>query len=489
VAPGIPRSLLLSQPARVLAAIVVLGFLATRSAADMYHKDDQTAQAPVDNGPSLSDKTSDSFEKLQPLIDAKQWDAAVSLLDSMAAAVDASTYQGGYDTAMILDTKAKILVEADRMGEAIAPWEAVLALCQKHPSYFYLKQIADIIHYLSQIYSQQASAVKLTPGPDLAERQALQRDYFEKSVGYMKRWLKDNPKATQDDELYYADMLFNLSSTTTGDAAAQLLTEAEQAAQRGLHMALHPRDDLYYLEAVAAEQKGDLPKAADYLELLVTHKPDSKVYLPQLMTIYLTLAEGSKDKEKTRDYYMRAINSIERAQAHGLMNDQKTNLNLVTIYFDMGQFGQATELLSAGLKNGSIEPAERNWEVLAYSYQQVNENVQAINAYKDAEALYPENGQIDYSIGQIYSQMDDLANAYQYYVAAARKGHVTNAYAVYELIAFSAYELQKFKEALQACDDAAKLPDAEKDTQLPQLRTAIEDKIKEQERSKAPEAS
>ena len=474
---GLSRFIPTRPAVRVLAGLAILGLAAPRSHADMggFHDTDANADqnqaAPTsDGGPSLSEPISDQFEQLKPIVDAKQWAAAINLLDRAAATVDPTTYQGGYDTAMILDTKAKILVEWDHMGDAIAPWEETLRLCSKHPSYFYKQQISDIIHFLSQIYAQQATTIKVTAGPDHDENLRRQHDYFDKAIAYMKRWVGSNAKVTQDDQLYYADMLFNMASLSTGETAAGLLNQAEVEAQKGLRLAIQPREDLYYLVAAAAEQKGDLPKAAEYLELLITRKPESKVYSQQLMSIYLSLADNTKEKFRARDYYTRAINAIERAQARGQMTDQRTNLNLVTIYYDMGQFSKATELLSVGLKNGAIDPAIRNWQVLAYSYQQVNENVKAIEAYLEAEKLFPDEGQLDYSIGQIYALMDDLPNAYKYYVTAVHKGHLGSAYPVWVNIAYYAYEMAK-------------------DTQLPLLRQAIEDKIRDRDHAKAAAAA
>ena len=479
--------------ARLVAGIALAALPAARLSADMggFHDDAVSSgkdgsNGPVDNGPSLSDKVSAQFEELKPLIDAKDWPGALALLGTMEASVDATTYQGGYDTAMILDTKAKLLVQVDRFEEAIPPWEATLALCAKHPSYFYQSNVNDIVHYLAQIYTQVGSSIKTGPGPDLAERQERQRAYIEKAVVYMRRWLATNPRINQDDQLSLADMLFNLAATSTGTSVDSYLTQAAEEAHKGVLMAVHPRDELYYIEAAVAEQKGELAKAGEILELLVLHKPESKNYPPQLMQIYLNLAENTKDHSESKKYYIRAINTIEKAQSRGLMTDQKDNLNLVTIYYDLGQFGRATELLSAGLRNGGIDPIFSNWQILAYCYQQINENVQAIDAYKDAAKLFQDNGDIDFAIGQIYTSMDNPQDAYPYYVSALQKGHVSNIYATYMNVAYAAYEIQKYAEALKACDAAKNYPEAKRDSELEQLRDAIASRIKELSDSKAP---
>ena len=98
------------------------------------------------------------------------------------------------------------------------------------------------------------------------------------------------------------------------------------------------------------------------------------------MAAYLTLAgNNEKDKAKSHAYYARAILSLERAQEHGVLKDPKNNYNLVSMYYSVGQFATATELLSAGLRNNTINSTEQNWRILAYCYHaQINENDKAI---------------------------------------------------------------------------------------------------------------
>src|ERR1019366_3549793 len=97
-------------------------------------------------------------------------------------------------------------------------------------------------------------------------------------------------------------------------------------------------------------------------------------YWQQLEGLYLNLAgTAEKDEAKMKKYYTQAINVVERAQAHGFMTTPKDNYNLVTIYYTVGQFGKATDLLYKGLKNGTIDSDIKNWELLASSYQQINE--------------------------------------------------------------------------------------------------------------------
>ena len=167
------------------------------------------------------------------------------------------------------------------------------------------------------------------------------------------------------------------------------------------------------------------------------------------------------------------------------MRTPKDNYTLVGLYFNVGQFGKATELLHNGLKNGTIETVQSNWELLAYSYQQVDKPFQAIEALKEAAKHFPKSGQIDYQVAQIYYSLEKPQEAYQSLVSAVAKGHLDKPYAVYNFQAYVAYELTKFDEAQIAVDKAIASPGSEKEPQLPRLKQAIEDALKERELLKA----
>jgi len=460
---------------------ILAGVLALALPAALPAQDANAPKAP----PSLDEKTSEAFGNLKPLIDAHNWTAAMNLLNSIQATVAPTSY----DMAIVLNTKAKIFMQEDQMANAIGPWETVLKL---NSGYGYLepKEIRDIVHYLAEIYSQVGSAIKVGSGPDQAQQEALQKEDYDKSLSYMKQWLDETPNPSQDDELFYGTLLFNMGVGDPARINQALVTQAGEAAEKGIRLAIHPKDQLYQLLIASLQQRGDMVQSADYLELLVAQKPDSKIYWPQLMAAYLNLAGNYEgDPAKSRQYNIRAISAIERAQAHGFMKEPRYNLNLVTIYYTVNQFGKAAELLRTGLKSGAIESTLKNWQVLAYCYQQLNNNDEAIAVYKQAEPLFPTSGQLDYYIAQIYSNLDNIPQAYEYYKVAVAKGNVSSPFQVDMFLAYAAFELQKFDEALKACDAAAALPEGKNDKTLQRLRSGIEETMKQQAAEKAAAAT
>jgi len=455
--PSFPR-LSRALVARLALACALAFPLAGRAAEERQHE--------------LEERTSTELQKLTPLTDAKNWDGALALIQGLKAKVGADSY----DMAILTDIEAKIYLQKSDYAKAIGPWEAALRLSDAR-NYFNKNTTQEIVYFLSQIYYQEATTTK---------DKAAQRQAFDKAIGYLDRWMKntdkpDRDQSRQEAQLFYANVLYNLAVLDPDHVNQDLLKRAETEAEKGLRMAPKPRDTLYLILLAIAQQQNDYVRLAELLELLVEQTPAKKDYWSQLGGVYLTLAGQEKDERKAREYNIRAIIAIERAQALGYMKTPKENYTLVGIYFNVGQFGRATEILHSGLRDGSIENDIKNWELLAYSYQQVDRPFQAIDALKEGSAKFPESGQLDYQAAQIYYSLNKPEESYKALERATQKGHLDKPGSVNGFKAYVAWELGKLEEALDAINKALASPDAKNDTQLPTLKQAIEEKLRERE--------
>ncbi len=160
------------------------------------------------------------------------------------------------------------------------------------------------------------------------------------------------------------------------------------------------------------------------------------------------------------------------------MNTPKDNFNLVGIYFNMQQYDQAIGLLEKGLRDGSIDNEQRNWELLAASLQQVRRELRAIDVLKEATKHFPDSGSLYLQIAQIYYSLDKLNESYTYATqAVAHK--LDKPWQAHTFLAYICYELKKLPEALEAINTSLKYPEGGKDAE--RLKKAIEDAIKERE--------
>jgi len=395
----------------------------------------------------------------------------------------------GYDYSMLLQLKAKTLIEKGDYQKSIEPMEQGLLLSDAATPTFLEERISsEVSHFLAQLYFQETSGMK---------DQARLKESYEKAELYGQRWLKNTPNPTAEDLYFYASLLFTRAVQDEKNVDKPRIKLAMDYIDRSMHLSSRPKDNLYVLKlaclqqlaataaaaaasaeqlkmtavaaAASAEQLEMTAASAEIFELLLQRKPESKEYWKQLASSYVQL-----------DQPVRAIVTLERAQAVGLLNTPADNYSLFGIYFNEGQFEQAAELLEKGLKDKTIEPNdEKTWELLASCYQQLNRDFKAIDALKRAALVYPKSGQLEFLIAQAYYNLKKPEEALPHLQMSVRKGGGTKPAQTYIFMAYIAFELRNLDLALEAANKAIALPDGVKEGT--RFKKAVEGAIADRE--------
>jgi tetratricopeptide (TPR) repeat protein len=416
------------------------------------------AEAPVRDY-SPSDVTSEMLPKYRTAVEAKDYAAALVLLDAQLAKTDPDSY----DAALLYQIKTQTLLQKGDFSASIVPLEKGLALSDsKNPTYYEERATRELVYFLASLYLQEAVQSKVP---------AVAAQNYEKGVKAMERWLTLTPKTTPEAQLIYAQLLYNWAVQNPDHVNQNLIKRALDQVEIGLHLSTHPKDTLYVFKMACLQQLNRVEELTETLELIVKIKPDSANYWQQLAGYYL---------QSGRD--LLAIITIERAQAHGQMIAPKDNYNLVGIYFNLGQFEKAAELLSAGLQDGKIENEIKNWELLALAYQQLDRPFKGIESLKDATKAFPKSGQLEFMIAQAYNSLDKPEDALPHLQAAVAKGELTKPHQVYLFLAYVGYQLKKYDIALDAAKHAAEFPEGAKDGK--NMIKAIDDIMREREAKK-----
>jgi predicted Zn-dependent protease len=389
---------------------------------------------------SFADSTVEELQKYKTASEAKDNKLALSILDGILAKVPADSY----DAAFILVQKAQLFVQSGEYAKAIEPMERGVRLSDsKTPTYFEERQSKELYFFLFQLYFQEASNTKNT---------TLIATYYDKAQKAMERWFTLVPQSNADAQMYYAQLLISKALLDANKPDKALLEKAIVEIDKGMLLAARPKDTFYLLKLVCLQQLDRNAESAELMELVVKQKPETSTYWQQLAALYLSLGKD-----------VRAIITIERAQAHGFMNTPKDNYNLLGIYFNAGQFEQASELLEKHLKAGTIENDQKNWELLALSYQQLQRPLKAIEALKEGTKAFPKSGQLEFQIAQAYTSLEKPEDALRHVQAAIAKGNLTKPFQAYLSLSYTAYQLKKFDVALEAAKKAAEYPEGVKD--------------------------
>lgn len=414
----------------------------------------------------ISDKVSSDLAKLKEFVDAKDYPKAVQLLDTLLAGANPVSY----DTAMVSQIKAQVLLTEGKYAEAIPALVTAQELGEKY-SFFEKKSQLDQLYLLCQIHYQLAADAK---------DPARQAELFTKAYFYIHKWLETTPKPTTEGQLFAASILYGHATLIPGKPDAELLRQARAEATNGLYLTTKPADQLYVLLLASMQQLGDYKASAEILEVLVSRHPENALYWQQLAGSYLALASAATEDKEIRRLHLRTILTMQRAQSHGIMNTPKDNLNVIGMYFNLEQFGKASDLLAEGLKSGQVENIRSNWELLSSCYQQSGRDDQAIITLEKAADLFPTEGQIEYSLGQMHYGAGRIDNALVHLERAVTKGNLKKTGEAYLFLGFAAYELQKYEDAAKWAGLAAKQPDVKPESAA-KLSRAVADALKERE--------
>lgn len=426
-----------------------LGLLALASTA--------LAAAPA----QLSDDTAEELGKVKVQADAQNWDAAGGLIETRLAKVDAESY----DAAVLLQIGAQIRLQKGSPGESIKPLGRSLELADKH-GYFEPVARTQMAYLLAQLEFQDAMAAR-----DSAAGAARMAD----AIRLMDRWSAEVPKAQFDGVFFHASLLYTAGSGAKPKPDEAVLKKALAQVDKALLLVVRPPENLYQLKVACLQQLGRSAEAAEALEQLVELKPTDSGHWTQLVGAYVGAAAAAKDAKEATMYNVRAILAIERAQKQGFMTTSKDRFNLIGIHFNIQQFDRAITLLSEGLKQGTIENERKNWELLAYSYQQIGRDAEALKTLEEAAKVFPQAAQLEYQIALLQQTMDRPAEAIVHLRRCIEKGGGDTPHSVYLFLSYLALEQKAFEEARVAAANAMKYPEGMKEGE--RLKKAAEDML------------
>jgi tetratricopeptide (TPR) repeat protein len=404
----------------------------------------------------LSEKVSQAIEGLGKLQAENKWDEVLTQVDALLAAAQPISF----DTAFLSQFKVQALLAKQDYKGSIAPLETAINLSQKYG--FFGDRDLELMWLLAQLYGQEAASDTNPEG---------QRAKYSKAYSTLRRWMDLSPKTNADAQYFAASILYNQAIFNPKEIDKSLMQQALAEAEKGLLLSIKPKEQFYMLLMSMNQQLGDYNKSAEYLELLVKEYPKNKSYWQYLLNAYLYMEEKG---------FTRAILTIQRAQNHGFLNEKRDNFILVSLHVNSQQFSHAAELLEAGLRNGSLESDQKNWEMLASCYQQLRKEDRAISTFKEAIKLFPKVGTMDLQVGNLYYMSNKFSDALTYMKSAVAKGLEKNQQIqAYSYIAYLGLDLKKLDDAKMAAEKAVELdPNS---TGAKDLLKAVQDAIEERD--------
>ncbi|MCX6938339.1 MAG: hypothetical protein NTU80_10665 [Verrucomicrobia bacterium] len=420
------------KPAPKLPARLLLAALLTLAAAPATLR---AQPAPEPAKKEFLPKTTAALAQLQKLSEAKNYSAALALIQPLAAEAP----PGSYDAYVLNQIQTQLLLAANRLADAIPTAERALGVSDANPNFGTRENKLELIHLLGQLHYQQALEKKLP---------AEQVPGLTQALAYAERWLTEAPRATADAQLFAASLLYQLGTLDPARPDSARLRDTIAQAGEGLLLSgakIHTQ--LRLLQVAAHLALGETAPATELLELVAEADPVSTSTWSQLVSLYLARAAEVKNPAESERLHLRALHALDRAQAAGQLKSPRDHYTRVAVFFNLHQYSRAAALLEKGLADATLENTRRNWELLASAYQQTDREKLALDALDRAVARFPADANLEFTLAQSLYQAGQVEAAYARGQSAAAKGTLEKPGSASLYLAYLAYELQRYDEA------------------------------------------
>ena len=268
------------------------------------------------------------LDHLRTLTDTRAYPAALDLIERLLP----HAANPSFDLAVLSQVKGQILLAEARYDAALASLQLAVELGERH-GFFDENTRLDTLFLLGQLHAQLAA----TPGPSVNRQRNL-----ASALDYARRWQAQSPRPSAEVQLFIASTLYQSALLDPAKPDFAQLELARKAAAECLVLENTPREASYVLLLASQQQLGQREASADTLELLVKAHPATAVDWQQLVGTYLTLAADAPDPVSVSRYQLRALLSLERAQALGHLTTAQDQATLLALRAALAASATAT---------------------------------------------------------------------------------------------------------------------------------------------------
>ncbi|MAU40809.1 MAG: hypothetical protein CMF31_04220 [Kordiimonas sp.] len=370
----------------VLAASPVMGLVGQSDLSFAAEKESKYADRETRKTPALREKVYKVFGKAQEFADAEDYASAVKTLGELDPAKLNSYEQGQLD-----NFYGYIYYIQENYPKAIAAYKRVLTQ-EGIPV-----ALEDNVTYtLAQLY--------------------FVTEEYQKSIDLMKKWIKYQENPGANSFVLVGQAYYQLNDYRQG------IPWVEKAMADYKAKGKEPKENWYLLLRVMYFELKENDKVVDILETLVKKFP-KKEYWIQLAGMYGEKANTPGLPKAQREELERwQLVTFESAYRQGLLvrSSELTNMAQMYLYHEVPY--KAARVLEKGLKEGLIKSTSRNWEMLSQAWINGQDYDKSVGPLKKAAELSNEGGKLWVRLAQVYSQLDDNANAAKYAEVGIKKG-------------------------------------------------------------------
>ena len=406
VRPLFQRSLLLALALFITPALITV--YSSDVSAGTTSKNKSGEKHKTKKTPSMSEKVYKKLTEAQELIEAKEYEQGLAVLQAMEKQAKLTHYE----KAQLYNYFAYTYFTLERYEDAIRSYEKVLAQ----------PELPEALE-TSSLYT-------------LAQLYFIIEDY-EKAVSVIDRWFAVTEKPTENAYMLLGQGYYQLEKYK--ESLVPLKKAYSMVKERGDK----PKENLLLLLRVDYFNLGDYENMLKVLKELVVLYPKTEYWL--------TMA-GTYSELKRLDKQM---SILEMLYEKGKLQRGNQQLNLANLYMLHEAPYKAAVLLDKGMEEGKIEASIRNLRLLSQAWLQAQENKRSIPPLQQAAKL-SKDGDLDMRLAQAYINLYMYKEAVDSLRTALKKGGLKRKDQANIMLGLALFETHKFDASLAAFREASK---------------------------------
>lgn len=355
---------------------------------------------------TMSEKVYKKLTEAQELIENKQIDRGLAILNEIKAMKKLSHYEKAH----LWHYFGYTYFSQERYNDAIKAYENVIA----QPGLAKALEI-DTLYTLSQLYFIQ--------------------DNYSKALKMLYRWFAVTEKPEAQAYIMLGQAHYQLKQYKK--AIQNIKTALDMAKKRGKV----PNENWYLLLRVNYYELGDYKNMVVVLEELLQHYPKDEYWL--------TLAGIYGELEKTK----RQLSILEILYEYRSLKKESQLLNLANLYLLHNAPYKTAKILEKEIRNKTIKANKNNLRLLSQAWYQAKENEESIPPLKQAAALSKE-GELDIRLAQSYLNLEKWEDAVTALKSGLAKGGIKRQDIANVMLGHALFEQRKYEASLNAFQNA-----------------------------------
>ena len=374
-------------------------------AAERESRNQKTKQAQA-----VSKEVYDRIQKAQEMVDAKDYDGALKLLNSLYSPDKLTEYE----QSNVLNYIGFVYYNMDDTANAIRTYERMLAI----PSLE--EQLAKQTTYtLAQLYTME--------------------EQYNKALQTLDKWFMLETNPAPEPFILKAQNLYQVNRYS------DMIEPIENAMRIARERDKEVKEDWYVLLNFAYFQQENYRMVRDIQKTLLVNWP-KKRYWFSLAGAYTELGEDEN-----------LINAYAAAYDQAMLEKESELVTMAQLYMQREVPYKAGVLLEEEMERGRVSKNAKNYRLLSQAWQLSMEDEKAIPALTEAARL-SSDGELDVRLGNAYLNTSQYGKCVQAVEAGIRKGGLKSPDNAQVSLGMCLYNQQKYNTAIRAFQEAAKTP-------------------------------